>query len=318
MYRGQRVGVVVPAYNEEVLIGETLKGIPDFVDRVYVVDDGSKDGTARVVREFMERDPRITLIRHEQNQGVGKSIIDGYKAALAEGVDVVAVMAGDNQMDPAYLPDLLDPIVEGKADYTKGNRLNGPEYVRNMPKLRFLGNILFTLLTKISSGYWHVMDTQNGYTAISRRALEGIPLDRVYTGYGYPNDILVQLNVHGFRVRDVLIPARYGREKSKIRYGRYTARLLWIIFNGFIWRIKEKYLRRSFHPLVFFYALGLVFLSLGVWDGAFALYQEVLSHHAASRLVRLLPLMFSAGFVMFFFGMLLDMWEGRRDGLYAE
>lgn len=166
MYRGRKIGVVVPAYNEEMLIGETLSGIPEYVDKIYVVDDGSTDRTAEIVEEFAKKDNRIILIRHEKNRGVGAAIVSGYKKALEDGMDIVAVMAGDNQMDPAFLPDLLDPIVEGKADYAKGNRLLSPEYRRGMSKWRFFGNSILTLLTKIASGYWQMMDPQNGYLSL--------------------------------------------------------------------------------------------------------------------------------------------------------
>ncbi|MDV3104095.1 glycosyltransferase family 2 protein [Thermococcus waiotapuensis] len=319
MYKRNKIGVVVPAYNEEALIGETLSGIPDYVDRIYVVDDGSKDRTSEIVREFIKKDPRITLIQHEKNEGVGKSIIDGYKIALKEGMDIVAVMAGDNQMDPKYLPDLLDPIVEGKADYTKGNRLLGPEYVRNMPKFRYLGNMILTFLTKIASGYWHLMDPQNGYTAISRRALERIDLDSIYYWYGYPNDLLVKLNVYGFRVLDVPIPAKYGKEKSKIKYTKYVVKVSWLLLKDFFWRLKEKYLLYNFHPLVFFYIFGIVFLLVGGFGVLFAFYQKFVLHHAVLFYYLTLSLLvFAIGLVMFLFAMLFDMEEERWNGFYTR
>lgn len=218
MYRERRIAVVVPAYNEELLIGPTLDTIPEFVDRVYVVDDCSADQTSMTIRERAARDPRIVSLRHETNSGVGAAIVTGYTAALAEDPDVVAVMAGDNQMDPAFLPKLLDPIVDGKADYAVGNRLINPDFRKDMSRWRFAGNAALTLLTKIASGYWQLMDPQNGYTAISKRALETIPLDAVYPRYGYCNDILVRLNVYGFRVKNVPHPARYGLERSGIKY----------------------------------------------------------------------------------------------------
>ncbi|WP_456365953.1 glycosyltransferase family 2 protein [Thermococcus sp.] len=319
MYREHKVGVVVPGYNEEKLIGETLSGIPDYVDRIYVVDDGSHDGTAEVVGGFMGRDSRVTLIRHERNEGVGKAIVDGYKVALGDGMDIVAVMAGDNQMDPAYLPDLLDPIVEGKADYTKGNRLLGPEYVRNMPRFRYIGNMMLTFLTKIASGYWHLMDPQNGYTAISRRALERIDLDSIYHWYGYPNDLLVKLNVYGFRVLDVPIPAKYGREKSKIKYTKYVVKVSWLLLKDFFWRLKEKYLLYNFHPLVFFYIFGILFLLLGTGGVLFAFYQKFVLHKVVLFYYLTLSLLvFAIGLIMFLFAMLFDMEEERRNGFYAE
>lgn len=319
MYKEHKIGVVVPAYNEEELIGKTLAGIPDYVDRIYVVDDGSKDRTSEIVEEFTKRDSRITLIKHKTNQGVGKSIIDGYKEALKENMDIVAVMAGDNQMDPNYLPDLLDPIVEGKAEYTKGNRLLGPEYVRNMPKFRYIGNMILTFLTKIASGYWHLMDPQNGYTAISKKALEKINLDSVYHWYGYPNDLLVKLNVYGFRVLDIPIPAKYGNERSKIKYTKYVIKVSWLLLKDFFWRLKEKYLFYNFHPLVFFYVFGILFLLAGAGGVLFTFYQKFILHHNVFFYMMTLSLLvFGIGLTMFLFAMLFDMEEERRNGLHAE
>ncbi|MBA7633202.1 hypothetical protein ES703_40764 [subsurface metagenome] len=158
-------------------------------------------------------------------------------------MDVIVVMAGDNQMDPDYLPDILAPVVEGRADYSKGNRLLSPESRRGMSRWRLFGNLVLTFLNKVASGYWHVVDPQNGYTAISRRTLERIDLDSIYPWYGYPNDMLIKLNVYGFRVVDVPHPARYGNEKSKITYGKYILKVSWLLLKGFFWRLKMKHIQ---------------------------------------------------------------------------
>ena len=272
MYREHRIAVVVPAYNEELLIGPTLDTIPGCVDRVYVVDDCSTDGTATELGEHSARDPRIVPLRHETNSGVGAAIVPGYTAALADGMEIVAGMAGDNQLDPAFLPKLLDPIIDGKADYAVGNRLINPEFRTGMSRWRFVGNSALTLLTKIASGYWQLVDPQNGYTAISRRALETIPLDAVYPRYGYCNDILVRLNVYGFRVKNVPHPARYGLERSKIKYSSYIVRLSRLLLKDFLWRLKTKYVIMGFHPLVFFYLFGVAFSVVSIAMGIFSLY----------------------------------------------
>lgn len=242
MYRDFTVSVVVPALNEQELIGETLSGIPGYVDRVYVVDDASTDKTSEIVKEFQTKDKRVYLIRHEINRGVGAAIAAGYRQAVVEEMDIIAVMAGDNQMEPQYLPRLLDPIVEGRADYTKGNRLFSPDYRKGMSRWRYLGNSILTLLTKVGSGYWHLVDPQNGYTAISKRVFVHIAPETIFQWYGYCNDLLAKLNVLGFRVLDVPIPAKYGREKSKIRYHLYIPRVSWLLLKNFFWRLKMKYL----------------------------------------------------------------------------
>ena len=235
LYRDRVVSVVVPAFNEEKLIGVTLDTMPEYVDHIIVVNDGSTDNTRSIVEVYMEKDPRIELISHDVNGGVGAAVVSGYKRSLELGVDVAAVMAGDNQMDPAELPKLLDPVVGGEVDYAKGNRLLSDVYREGMSRWRFLGNALLTLLTKVASGYWQIMDPQNGFTVISRRGLMSVDWGDVFSYYGYCNDILVRLNVQGLRIRDVLIPARYGEEESKIKYLEYILRVSWMLLKGFLY-----------------------------------------------------------------------------------
>lgn len=239
MYRGKKIGVVVPAYNEEALISRVIDTMPPYVDMVYVVDDCSTDNTAEAVLNF--KDSRLVLIRHSVNKGVGAAIVTGYKEALKVPMDLIAVMAGDNQMDPLELPNLLDPVINGEADYSKGDRLSKSGFSLGMSSWRKFGNNLLTLLTRVSSGYWDLQDPQNGYTVISREALEQIDLDRVYPGYGYCNDLLAKLNLLGMRVKEVQIPARYGDEKSKIRYGNYIRRVSLLLLKNYLWRIRHKY-----------------------------------------------------------------------------
>jgi glycosyltransferase involved in cell wall biosynthesis len=183
---GKRVGVVIPAHDEEKLIGATIAGVPAFVDRIYVVDDNSRDATSERARDA--NDPRVEVIRHERNEGVGAAIVTGYKRALAEAVDVTAVMAADNQMDPNDLETLCLPVARGDVDYAKANRLFTGQAWQLIPRYRYLGNAALSLLTKIASGYWHVADSQSGYTAISLPYLELLDLDRIYKRYGFPND----------------------------------------------------------------------------------------------------------------------------------
>ena len=304
---------MVPAYNEEVLIGSTLEGVPGYVDRVYVVDDGSVDNTCSVMEDVARGDERMLVVNHNPNRGVGASIVTGYKKALEEGMDVMVVMAGDNQMDPSWLTSLLDPVVEGRADYSKGNRLASLEYTRGMSRWRLLGNAVLSFLTKISSGYWGMVDPQNGYTAISRRALEAIDLDRVYPGYGYCNDLLVRLNVHSFRVVDVPVPARYGREKSKIRYSSYIVKVSWLLLRNFFWRIWMKYLVLGFSPVFILYVLGLVLAPVGFLLFIVGLFMPTLAQSLFIRQV-VSTAIFSVGAMFLLFAMLFDI-QLSRNGL---
>src|SRR5512143_2756021 len=221
MYRDKVVAVIVPAYNEERLIGKVLETVPSFIDRIVVVDDASSDRTGEVVKNRQKEDSRIVYLRHQTNEGVGGSIANGYKWARDNEVSVSVVMAGDAQMDPKDLPKLLDPVVNGEVDYSKGNRLFTGKAWRVIPKTRYLGNAVLSFLTKIASGYWHVADSQTGYGAVNLEVLKTIDLDSIYKRYGMPNDFLVRLNVYRFRVRDVSVNPIYGiGERSGIRIYR--------------------------------------------------------------------------------------------------
>jgi glycosyltransferase involved in cell wall biosynthesis len=259
---GKRVAVVVPAFDEELLVAETIRGIPAFVDLIVVVDDHSSDGTAERARAV--GDPRVEVIEHAENQGVGAAIATGYERCRELGVDVTCVMAGDNQMDPGELAALVGPVARGEVDYAKANRLVSGEAWQLIPRSRYLGNAVLSLLTKIASGYWHVADSQAGYTALSLDALRRLDVERLYRRYGFPNDMLVHLNVQNARVRDVPSRPIYGvGERSGIRVRHVAPRIAWLLFKGFWWRMKAKYVIRDFDPLVFFYVLGILMTVVG-------------------------------------------------------
>lgn len=245
LYKGKSVAVVVPAFNEGRLAGETLDTVPRYVDRIYAVDDNSTDETLMIMLDRAAQDTRIAVIKHNVNRGVGASIVSGYKVALQDGIDVVAVMAGDCQMDPKHLPRLLDPIVENEAWYVKGNRLFNRELRSGMSSWRYFGNVVLTYLNKIASGYWDVVDPQNGYTAIKADALRVMDLDSLYPRYAFENDMLVKLNVHSIPVLNVPIPAKYGEEKSKISYVSFIVRTSAFFVRALCWRIWHKHIAKE-------------------------------------------------------------------------
>ena len=311
MLEGKRVAVVVPAFDEEQLVGETIRGIPDFVDRVVVVDDHSRDGTAARVEEA--GDPRVLLVRHERNLGVGAAIASGYRAALEEGADVTCVMAADNQMDPDELRGLAEPVARGEAEYTKANRLFSGEAWKVIPRTRYLGNAVLSLLTKIASGYWHVADSQAGFTAISLDALRKLELDRLYPRYGFPNDVLVHLNVQNARVRDVPSRPIYDvGERSGIRLRSVVPRISWLLVKGFWWRMGQKYVIRDFHPLVFFYAFGALMLGVGFVLGIVELVLRIAGNAITPATIVLVAVLLIAGLQMTLFAMWFDM-EANKD-----
>ncbi len=310
MYLEKRIAVVVPAYNEEKLILRVLSTMPSFVDRVIVVDDASTDHTYETVLDYIKRngDQRIILIRHEKNTGVGGAIVSGYKRAIKEDMDIVAVMAGDGQMDPEDLQRVIEPVVRGEVDYTKGNRLFRGESWRMIPRIRYFGNALLSLLTKIASGYWHVADSQSGYTAISRIALKRIDLDSLYKRYGFPNDLLIKLNIHNFRVRDVSVRPVYNiGEDSGIRLHKVIPRISWLLIKGFFRRLFEKYVIRDFHPLVFFYLMGLVLFPAGFIFGLYLLYLRIFHGPVSATSALFSAFLIITGLQSLFFAMWFDM-----------
>lgn len=248
MYKGKKIGVSVPAYNEEKLIGKVITTMPDFVDLMTIVDDCSKDRTSEVVRMHQAKcGKRLALLRNPVNLGVGGAILAGHEHGYSEGMEILVVMAGDAQMDPVDLPGLLDPILEGRADYVKGNRFLNHEAWRNMPKVRYFGSLALSWMNKVASGYWHLSDPQCGYTAITRQALEKLDVGQIERGYPFENDILIHLNLANQRVSEVPIHAVYGQgERSGIQISAAVFQFFTFLVGRFFWRIWRKYIARNY------------------------------------------------------------------------
>ena len=291
MYRGARVAAVVPAYKEELMIGRVIETMPPYVDDIVIVDDCSPDDTSGAVNRI--DDPRVTLIRHEVNQGVGGAIITGHKAAVALGSDVNVIMAGDAQMDPAYLPQLLDKVTDGGYGFAKANRFYAPESFSGMPGYRVFGNIVLSFMTKLASGYWNLFDPQNGYTAIRSDVLGRVPLDRVAKRYSFENDLLTHLNILQVPAVDVPIPAVYGDEVSSIRLHHVIPELINRLTVGFWTRIWYRYVLWSFSPIALLLFGGLVLFGFGVIVTIWLIFQIAASVIATAATVMLaaLPLM---------------------------
>jgi len=310
---GKSVAVVIPAYEEEQLLPATLDGIPELVDRIYVVDDASRDGTVGRARAAAERDSRIAVIARERNGGVGVAVVTGYRRALEDGVDVIVVMNADNQMDPEDLTDLVLPVARGEVDYAKANRLFTGQAWQLIPHSRYLGNAVLSLWTKVASGYWHVADAQSGYTAIGRRMLGLLDLDNLYPRYGFPNDMLVHLNIWNARVRDVPSRPIYGvGERSGIRLRKVIPAISWLLIKRFWWRLGQKYVIRDFHPLVFFYVFGLLALLFGLGLGVYQIVIKAMGYAATAGVVVLVALLLLFGLLFTLFAMWFDM-ESNKD-----
>jgi len=321
MYRGKRISLVIPAYNEEKLIKPTLESVPDIIDKIYVVDDGSTDNQNEVVLACAKVDPRIELIKHETNQGPGAAVITGYLKSLKDNYDIAVVVGGDNQMLLDEVTRFLDPIIDGKADYVKGNRFllsQLDDTLAKMPKIRLIGNWMITFLSKIASGYYKIMDFVDGYTAISKEAIEIIDWSKAWKKYGYPMDFLIRMNAYNLRTVDVPRTAVYlpGERQSQIKGFKYFIECTPMLLKGFFWRLKFKYLYRDFHPLFLFYWLGIILFPLGFLFGLYLLVDKLfLGGYAVtgsrSVLAALLMLM---GIQFFLFGMFFDMEEGKELG----
>ncbi len=313
MYKGKKIGVVIPAHNEETQIGRVIEKMPDFVDQIIIVDDKSTDGTVDVIKTYQKKYPHIILIEHDVNKGAGGAMVTAYKYAKEQDIDVTVRMDGDGQMDPDDLSMLLDPVVEDRADYSKGNRLFTGEAYQKIPKIRYFGNAFLSLFTKIASGYWNVADSQSGYTAINKKALNLIDWDQLYTWYGHPNDILVRLNVHNMRVKDVPVEPVYNiGEKSGIKIGRAIFKIGWLLTKLFFWRMKEKYIIRDFHPLVFFYFLGGLFYLMMVLLFARVFYHWIFYSHIPAINALAAFFSFMSGSLFTLFAMWFDM-EANKD-----
>lgn len=291
MYHGARIAAVVPAYKEEKMIATVISTMPDFVDFIVIVDDCSPDQTSAVVN--LIADERVTLIRHEVNQGVGGAIVTGHKAAMELGADVNVIMAGDAQMDPNHLPALLDKVTRDGYGFAKANRFFAPESFDGMPQYRVFGNIVLSFMTKMASGYWNLFDPQNGYTAVRTEVLKRVPLDRVSRRYSFENDFLIHLNILQVPAIDVPIPAVYADEVSSIRLSKVVPELLNLLVRGFWRRIWYRYVLWSFSPIALLLVLGLLLSTIGVGIAIWVCFQIATSVIATAATVMLaaLPLM---------------------------
>jgi glycosyltransferase involved in cell wall biosynthesis len=360
MLNKKTIAVVVPAYNEEKQIKMVLQTMPDFVDRVIVVNDCSTDKTAEVVREFIENDTtqvsplnnnnkkvkknrfnqaevvaqqissteskkftpcelfekqnsRVILINHNKNGGVGAAIATGYHWARDNRIDCTAVMAGDGQMDPDELESICKPVVRGEADYAKGNRLIHRSALLVVPKIRYLGNSILTILTKFASGFWHVSDTQTGYTAISWDALNAIRIHQIYRGYGMPNDMLVKLNIAMCSITEVPIKPVYNvGEKSKMKIMRVIPKISLLLVKSFFKRLWLKYFFRNFHPLFLLFHMGLLLIIASMNYGYKILFKEFNGIPVPEATMLAFFFLFISGFQSILFSFWMDIQDNER------
>jgi glycosyltransferase involved in cell wall biosynthesis len=311
MYKDHSIAVVMPAHNEERFVGDVIRTMPSLVDSIIVVDDCSIDRTADAARST--GDPRLTVIRTETNSGVGGAMKAGYRHALGSDADIIVKMDADGQMSGDDLPKLLDGIIEGGGDYAKGNRFLTHSVLSVMPRTRLFGNIVLTFMTKLASGYWHIFDPQNGFTAVRSEVLRNVELNRIHQGYFFENDMLAQLYLLRARVVDVDIPARYGDEESGVRVFRVASSFPFLFFGKFVRRIYDRYILRDFSPIALFLLLGAILFLWGAGFGGYIWLKSFLTGELTKTgtiMLALLPLIL--GFQLLLQGLVLDIQETPR------
>lgn len=256
------IAVVIPCYKVTRHILGVLAAIGPEVDRIYVVDDRCPDQSGAFVREH-NSDPRVVVLEHAENQGVGGAVMTGYQAAIADGADIMVKVDGDGQMDPALIGDFIAPILAGEADYTKGNRFFDLEQIGNMPPMRLFGNAMLSLLTKLSSGYWDLFDPTNGYTAIHREAARHLPFGKISKRYFFETDLLFRLNTLNAVVQDVPMDAVYGDEVSNLKISKIVTEFMAKHVRNFCKRVFYNYYLRNMSLASIELPLGLLMVTLG-------------------------------------------------------
>ena len=297
-----RVAVTIPSYKVRAHVLDVIARIPPKVQRIYVVDDKCPQHSGELVEEQC-RDPRVRVIFHEDNQGVGGAVGSGYRAAIEEGMDIVVKVDGDGQMDPALIPHFTRPIERGRADYTKGNRFYRPESLKGMPPIRLFGNAALSFINKLSTGYWSIMDPTNGYTAIHTSVLREMPLHKLEKRYFFETDMLYHLNTMRAVVHDVPMDAVYADEESSLKVSKVLPEFMVKHVNRFFKRYVYLYLLRDFNIGSLYSLLGVVLCGLGVVFGGWAWLRSLTTGQPATSgtvMLAALPLIIGIQFLIAF------------------
>ena len=297
-----RVAVTIPSYKVRAHVLDVIASIPPRVQRIYVVDDKCPQHSGELVKEQC-RDPRVRVIFHEENQGVGGAVSSGYRAAIQEGMDIVVKVDGDGQMDPALIPHFTRPIERGRADYTKGNRFYRPESLKGMPPIRLFGNAALSFINKLSTGYWSIMDPTNGYTAIHTSVLREMPLHKLEKRYFFETDMLYHLNTMRAVVHDVPMDAVYADEESSLKVSKVLPEFMVKHVNRFFKRYVYLYLLRDFNIGSLYSLLGVVLCGLGVVFGGWAWLRSLTTGQPATSgtvMLAALPLIIGIQFLIAF------------------
>ncbi len=319
MYNHRKIAVVIPAYNEQKLIIPTLKNVPSYFDNIYVINDGSKDATEKKVKSYRKRnsDKRIKIINHIENKGLGQAIITGYKKASEENNKIIFVVGGDFQMDLSEAERFITPLISNEADFTKGNRFMYSKNIKeDMPRIRLIGNSLLSLMTKFASGYWKIFDSNDGYTAIRKEALDRIDWTTATKGYGYNGDWMALFNLANIRIKDIPRRPIYlkGERQSQIKIVKYMMKVAPRLVYRFFWRIRKKYLSMNFHPLALFYLFGFLLLPPGLLLGIYLITKWIIYYPIAIPGTKaiLATLLMIMGTLFLLFALLLDVQDNEK------
>jgi dolichol-phosphate mannosyltransferase len=298
------IAIVIPAYNVADHVLGVIARIGPECDRVYVVDDCCPQGSGKRV-EAECSDPRVRVVRHEVNRGVGGATMTGYRAALADGCEIVVKVDGDGQMDPSLIPRLVRPIQNGEADYAKGNRFYDLEGLRSMPTLRLIGNAGLSFLNKLSSGYWNIFDPTNGFTAIHAKVLRALPFEKVSARWFFESDMLFRLGLLRASVQDVPMPAHYGDEVSSLKIHRVLTTFAWKHWVNTLKRLFYSYYLRDFSVASLELFLGPTLILAGLWFGISHWIEGTRANQLASSgtvMLAALPILTGVQFVLAFLG----------------
>ena len=293
MYRKLETAVVIPCYNEEKMITQTIKKIPEYIDHIIAVNDASTDNTIGVLNKLKKQYSKLIIVDNKVNQGVGGALIAGYDYAVKNTkATAIGIVAGDDQFDSSYLKAMLDDFIDQSADYVKASRFFHREAFKTMPKYRQFGNIFISLLTKFSTGYYSITDITNGCGWLRREIIEKIDFSIVEKRYDYETSMLTALSIANAKVIDHAVPAHYGDEKSTIKLIPTAWRNLKAVWKGFWRRIYYKYVLYGFHPVALFLFTGMFFLIISLLLAIFLLYVKLFAHQsptAGSVMLAVLP-----------------------------
>lgn len=302
MYRKLETAVVIPCYNEEKMITQTIKKLPKYIDHIIAVNDASTDDTIGVLNKLKKQNDRLIVVDNKTNQGVGGALIAGYNYAIEHTkTTAIGIVAGDDQFDSSYLEAMLDDFIDQSADYVKASRFFHREAFKTMPKYRQFGNIFISLLTKFSTGYYSITDITNGCGWLRRDIIEKVDFSIVEKRYDYETSMLTALSIVNAKVIDHAVPAHYGNEKSTIKLIPTAWRNLRAVWKGFWRRIYYKYVLYGFHPVALFLFTGMFFLIISLLIAAFLLYVKLFAHQsptAGSVMLAVLPFILSVQLVL--------------------